>query len=258
MNLGVPSHPVTASFGDYLVFVDESGDQSLVHINPQYPVFVLAFAIVRKTDYTRLISRELQEFKLRHWGHDEVVLHEHEIRKPRDAFAFLLHRPARERFLSELNQLMATLPLTLVAVIIDKPAFAAHHTDPEPGFAYDHAMQTGLDAVFHHRADHGQADLLTPVVVERRGRREDTALELAFRRYCTTGNVHGRTLPFDLVMVPKTANSPGLQLADLIARPIGLHHLRPHQPNRAFELLRPKLCQNVSGDVGGRGLLRVP
>lgn len=247
-----------AAFGDYLVFVDESGDQSLVSIDPLYPVFVLAFAIVRKTDYTHRVSRELQEFKFRHWGHDEVVLHEHEIRKPRDAFAFLLHRPARERFLTELNQLMASLPLTLVAVIIDKPAFAARHTEPEPGFAYDHAMQTGLDAVFHHLVEHGQADRVTPVIVERRGRREDTALELAFRRYCTTGNGHGRILPFDLVMVPKTANSPGLQLADLIARPIGLHHLRPHQANRAFELLRPKLCQNASGHVEGRGLLRVP
>ena len=33
-------------YGDYLVFVDESGDYGLVSIDPDYPVFVLDFRIV--------------------------------------------------------------------------------------------------------------------------------------------------------------------------------------------------------------------
>jgi len=43
------------------------------------------------------------------------------------------------------------------------------------------------------------------------------------------------------VFVDKRSNSSGLQLADLMARPIGLKVLRPLQENRAFEVLRPKL-----------------
>jgi hypothetical protein len=39
----------------------------------------------------------------------------------------------------------------------------------------------------------------------------------------------------------KAANSTGLQLADLTARPIGLSALRPGQPNRAFDIIRSKL-----------------
>ena len=39
----------------------------------------------------------------------------------------------------------------------------------------------------------------------------------------------------------KSANSTGLQIADLIARPIALHELRPHQQNRAFNIIKPKL-----------------
>ena len=35
--------------------------------------------------------------------------------------------------------------------------------------------------------------------------------------------------------------SSGLQLADLVARPIGLQTLRPDQENRAFEALKFKL-----------------
>lgn len=244
-------------FGDYLVFVDESGDHSLTGINPQYPVFVLAFAILHKTDYIQRVSRDLQAFKMRHWGHDETVLHEHEIRKPRDAFAFLMQRPRRERFLAELSTLMEELPATIVAVIIDKNAFAARHAEAQPGSTYDYAMETGLNAVFQFLVSHGQSEQRTPIVVERRGRREDRELELSFRRFCDLTNGHSRILPFDLVMVPKTANSAGLQLADLIARPIGLHHLRPGQPNRAFDIIQSKLYRGAKGDTEGFGLIRI-
>jgi hypothetical protein len=252
-----PSEPAALGFGDYLVFVDESGDHSLTSIDPQYSVFVLAFAILRKADYIQRVSRDLQEFKMRHWGHDETVLHEHEIRKPRDAFSFLMQRPRRERFLAELTTLMQDLPATIVAVVIDKHAFAAHHAETHPGGTYDYAMETGLNAVFQFLAGQGQSEFRTHIVVECRGRKEDKELELTFRRFCDITNAHSRPLPFELVMVPKTANSAGLQLADLIARPIGLHHLRPEQPNRAFDIIQTKLHRNDAGKTEGVGLMRI-
>lgn len=42
---------------DYLVFVDESGDHHLTRIDPQFPVFVLLFAILRKDDYVEKSAR---------------------------------------------------------------------------------------------------------------------------------------------------------------------------------------------------------
>lgn len=33
---------------EYLVFVDESGSHAMGNIDPQYPLFVLAFFIVKK------------------------------------------------------------------------------------------------------------------------------------------------------------------------------------------------------------------
>jgi hypothetical protein len=251
------SESAAMPFGDYLVFVDESGDHSLTSINPFHPVFVLAFVIIRKADYIQRVCPGLQEFKMRHWGHDEIVLHEHEIRKPRDDFSFLLIRPRRERFQSELTTLMEELPATIVAVIIDKYAFAARHAEAHPGMVYDFAMETGLDAVFQFLSEQEQAERRTHVIVECRGRKEDKELELTFRRFCDITNSHSRPLPFDLVMVPKTANSAGLQLADLVARPIGLHHLRPGQPNRAFDIISAKLHRGQDGDPEGYGIHRI-
>lgn len=253
----IQTEPPSPEFGDYLVFVDESGDHSLTSINPQYPAFVLAFAMIRKADYSQQVCRDLQEFKIRHWGHDEIVLHERDIRKPHGAFSFLIQRHRREPFLSELTSLMQELPATIVAVIIDKHAFAARHAADHPGGTYDYAMETGLNAVFQFLKSRGQAERSTHIVVECRGRKEDKELELTFRRFCDITNAHSRQLPFELVMVPKTANSAGLQLADLIARPIGLHHLRPNQPNRAFEIIQSKLHRNADAETEGVGLLRI-
>ncbi|MBK8036321.1 MAG: DUF3800 domain-containing protein [Verrucomicrobiaceae bacterium] len=248
--------PPAIPFGDYLVFVDESGDHSLTSINPQHPVFVLAFVIIKKTDYVRQVCPAFQEFKMRYWGHDEVVLHEHEIRKPQDAFSFLQIKPLREKFMRELTVIMEELPATVVAVVIDKTAFLSAHASPEG--VYDYAMEIGINAVFSFLQRHDNSDTKTPVVVECRGRKEDKELELAFRRFCDSGKGHNRPLPFDLVMIPKTSNSAGLQLADLVARPIGIKHIRPQQPNRAYDIIQAKLDRVGNDEPEGYGLITIP
>jgi hypothetical protein len=41
---------------EYLVFVDESGSPTMGNVDPQYPLFVLAFLIVKKSDYVAHIT----------------------------------------------------------------------------------------------------------------------------------------------------------------------------------------------------------
>jgi hypothetical protein len=36
------------TFGDYIVYIDESGDHGLTNINPDHRVFVLAFCVVEE------------------------------------------------------------------------------------------------------------------------------------------------------------------------------------------------------------------
>ncbi len=78
-------------FSQYIVYVDESGDHSLQSIDEQYPIFVLAFCVFHKRHYSETIVPALEKFKFNYFGHDQVVLHENEIRKekvmPDDPFA---------------------------------------------------------------------------------------------------------------------------------------------------------------------------
>lgn len=248
--------PDPFAFSDYLVFVDESGDHNLVTIDPQFPVFVLLFAVVPKEDYVNRVCPDLQRFKFSFWGHDEVILHEHEIRKPFGDFLFLLQRPIRERFLAGLTAQMEALPATVVAVVIDKPAYVARYR--EPVSPYDYALETGLERVFRHLEGLDQTAGTTAIIVEKRGKREDAELELAFRRVCDGANALHKSLPLQLVMIPKSSNSAGLQLTDLMARPVALHHLRPEQPNRAFQIIETKLRRSPAGQTEGWGLKRLP
>jgi hypothetical protein len=88
--------------------------------------------------------------------------------------------------------------------------------------------------------------------------REDAELELEFRRVCDGQNALGSRLPFTVVMADKKCNSAGLQLADLIARPIGRRILDPAQPNRAYDIIERKFRRSPAGMVDGWGLKVFP
>lgn len=243
------------AFSDSVVFVDESGDHSLTSINADYPVFVLAFCILPRMAYIDQITPAVRRLKFELFGHDLVILHEHDIRKKTGPFA-QLGKDRRDALMDGLTGAIAAAPMTLVAVVIDKLKHRARYT--EPFNPYDLALQYGLERVFEALRSGGQEERLTHVICEARGKKEDVALELEFRRVCDGKNRHGRRLNFEMVMASKQANSEGLQLADLVARPIGLHVLRPGQPNRAWDVLQTKVYAGNKGRSPGWGLKIFP
>lgn len=235
---------------DYIVFVDESGDHSLTSIDPEYPIFVLCFCIVKKSDYTTVLVPKIKELKFETFGHDCVVLHEIDIRRKRGAFSMLSKEP-RERFMESLTSIIEELPMTVVAVIVDKRKLKEKYVNPfNP---YHLGVQFGLERVRQFLRIVGQHEPMTHVVCEARGAKEDADLELQFRRVCDGDNRGKTRYNFDIVICDKKANSEGLQICDLMARPIGLSVLRPDQPNRAYEILEKKLFTAGGGTIHGNG-----
>ena len=99
--------------------------------------------------------------------------------------------------------------------------------------------------------------ITTHIIVEQRGKKEDDELELEFRRICHRQNYQNINFAFEIIMANKMTNSAGLQLADLVARPIGLHVLKPQQENRAYKILKKKF-HNKNGSYNGVGLKIFP
>jgi len=96
-----------AIFSDYIIFVDESGDHSLEVINPAYPLFVLAFCIVRQEDYTNRVVPAFQKLKFATFGHDMTVFHSRDIRKEHGEFVILRNPEKREAFLAGMSETIA-------------------------------------------------------------------------------------------------------------------------------------------------------
>ena len=235
-----------SKFSDFIVYADESGDHGMVSIDPQYPVFVLVFCVMRKTDYIASVVPVMQQLKFNIWGHDSVVLHEHEVRKNKGYFAILrTNRDLRERFLNDLNTFIETTPMILFASIIDKNKLLKRY--PDPWNPYKIALHFCMEQLHGMLTQQEECGKSIHIIFESRGKKEDDALELEFRRIAGNESQWGyrhddfSSFDFQPVFIPKSANSSGLQLADLTARPIGLSYLRPNQPNRAFNTIKPKL-----------------
>ena len=243
-------------YGDYIVYVDESGDHGLASIDPNYPVFVLAFCIFRKDEYARVAVNRLLDFKFTQFGHDQVVLHEMEIRRKKNAFVFLNEPERRDRFHAALNELMDGVPFTLIAVAVRKQELVNRYA--LPASPYDLALEYGLERVCSFLRERGEEGKLTYFVFESRGAREDGELELEFRRLSAPGSTTTRGVPVDIILADKKTISTGLQLADLVARPVGLRILRPAQHNRAYEIIEKKFRRGPAGQVNGWGLKIFP
>lgn len=237
-------------YSRHIVYVDESGDHSLQSIDEQYPIFVLSFCIFHKRHYSEVIVPALEKFKFNHFGHDQVVLHENEIRRRTGQFNIFKNKAHHTEFLNELTEIIEASNFILVSATIDKREIKK--TDASAN-AYHIALRMCMETLYEFLCEKGEQELQTHVVVECRGDKEDKELELEFRRICDGDNRMGISLPFEILFADKKVMSTGLQLADLVARPIGLKTFRPEQPNRAFEVLEKKFYCDGGREAVGEG-----
>jgi len=246
----------TSGFSDSIVYVTESGDHGLASIDPEYPVFVLVFCIFKKQQYIDRIAPSVARLKMQLWGHSEVILHEHNLKQPKNEFAILLDESVRQTFVNRLIGLISTASITMIASVIDKKKLMSQ--SPKPADPYEICLSFGLEGVYGHLASIGQSDKQTPVVVQKRGRKEDEEFELSFKRICDGANSLSRKLPYDLVMIDSKSNSTGLQIADFTAHPIGIKTISPDQANRAYEIILQKFRKSPGGEIAGWGLKVFP
>jgi hypothetical protein len=248
-------------FSKYIVYVDESGDHSLQSIDDNYPLFVLAFCVFHKRHYSEAIVPALEKFKFNYFGHDQIVLHETEIRKEKGAFNIFRSRDEKHQFLNQLSDIIDYSNFILISCVIDKRELKGQTANEDN--PYHIALGFCMEKLYEFLREKGQHEKRSHVIVECRGSKEDRELELEFRRICDGNNRLGLQLPFEVLFSDKKTMSTGLQLADLVARPIGLNILRPGQENRAFEVLKKKFyCdggrEEVGKDYEGTGMVIYP
>ena len=212
-----------------LVYIDESGDHSLTPANPEYPVFVMVACVFEDSDYLGSFVPRMTGLKIRHWGHDGIVLHERDLRRPSGENAWIADSDLRRSLMQDIGDMVSSAACSLHAVSWDK-----RKGDEVGGFEDVYALCLGrlIDEIGNET---GAATPGAPRwVIESRGRREDEEVRVSLLK---ARGASGLRLNF----VSKARNVCGLQLADLCARPIGRKVMAPEVTNRAYETLRPLL-----------------
>jgi hypothetical protein len=237
---------------DFIFYADESGDHSLTSIDRSYPLFALSLCAFKKDIYCRRVVPNFQRLKFRYFGHDAVVLHEHDIRKQKGDFRILTDAHLRENFLNDLSACLEAAPFTIFSTVILKPELKLELFPENP---YVISLRICLQQVHRFLARRGQTGKRTYFIFEKRGKKEDTELELEFRRIVGGQNDHAAPFEgFNIHFSDKRMNSTGMQIADLTARPLGLSVARPGQPNRAFELIQRKIYRHRQYSRPSRGI----
>ncbi len=217
-----------SEFSEYIVFVDESGSPTLSPIDPNHPVFVLVFCVIKKSVYCDFIQPAVKRLKFDFFGHDMTVLHSADIRKRRGEFNILMNKQNREAFLERLDAIIISSKVDIITSIIDKNALV------DDNLAHDNPYYIAMDMCLlnldRYLQDNQQVGKLTHIIAEARGKAEDkdlmTAFEHSVRVFPKFAPEFG-TMEFKLKFAEKKINSAGLQLADLFGHPIGRHAIDP-------------------------------
>lgn len=241
-----------------VMFLDESGDHNLEVVDPQYPVFVLAGVIMDLSYAQHEAERELAQFKQDLFGRTDIILHTADITRNQYGFEGLKDRSYRQRFFAAMNRLMASLDYKVVACAIHKDRHLAryHVAALDPYMLSLHVLVERF--CFEIGAEVGGG----LIVAERRNPTLDRQLELAYlslriqgTRYIQAKQVERRIAA--LKLRPKSDNVAGLQLADLVATPIGRHVIgkKDHDDYRVVEA---KFRRDRHGNHEGYGLVVLP
>jgi hypothetical protein len=239
-----------SEFSDYIVFVDESGSPTLSPIDPNHPVFVLVFCIIKKSVYCDVIQPAVKRLKFDFFGHDMTVLHSREIRKRSGDFNVLMDKKIRTAFLARLDQIVLEAELQIISCVVDKRAeFDFSHPRHDP---YYIAMRFCMNLLQTFLRQNDQHSRLLHIIAESRGKSEDARLmeefDLYQKEYIQVSSVvkpYYRYLPCRLMFAEKKINSAGLQLADLFGHPIGRNAIAADQANHAFEIVRSKVFGKI-------------
>jgi hypothetical protein len=222
-----------------MVFLDETGDHSLDPVDKDFPVFVLAFVLCDQEQYSDKLVPAFARFKIKHVGHDGVILHSRDIRKAVGDFAFLQVVTRRTAFMDDLNELMKQAQFELIAIAIQKE----WHKDRDGKGGrnpYELALEFGMERLKAYLDEIGQKEVT--LLAEARGKNEDDALRLAFLQLLKQGSYYQdfKSVGFHLKFVSKKSNVLGHQIADLCAYPTARHVIDPHKSHAAFEIVRTK------------------
>lgn len=228
------------------VFLDECGSHDL-KANDQYPVFALSAVIVPENQYPNLDVR-WKGWKAAVLGDGNATVHEPEIRNRLGPFG----GPDAAKVVEKLGLELAELPFTAIVCAVHRTDYTQEvGVGPLDESLPAHVYLMTLDFLLERVAmalDSAFGGARAAVIAESRGPKEDALLQYEFARLQLDGTSYLAPAWFRQQLAPgvvfksKEDNSTGLQLADLVARPVADKVAHPESSPPRWPEVRGKLC----------------
>ncbi len=248
------------------VFIDECGDHS-IRSKDKFGAFCLAATIIRDTD-SRRVDRQWKEWKRRYLGSAHKLVHEPDIRTGSHSFWCNGSSAQRAKAVGSLDRILQRLEFSAVVCVLNRPSYRrdAGTWDPDdalprhPYVMMTHFLMERLSMVLDGQYGGARAK----IIFESRGPREDAMLQHEVAGLFLDGTSYVSPTWFRRQFLPgiefhgKGANTTGLQLADLVARPCGEKVLAPETVPPRWDVLKKKLCRGRQTRHSILGLKIVP
>ena len=237
---------------NYVLYLDECGDQNLSSFDLQFPIFTLCGIVVSDEQDIALAER-INALKMDIWNNTNIILHSRDIRKCQNGFEVLFDLDVKKRFLESVNAILGDDIYIIICCAILKESYIRQYGKLND--VYGLSLSYIMERVVFYLDSVGKDNIELRTVIERRGKKEDKSLLNYYNRLLDRGTywVNGERMRsyfkrFDMRW--KSENVVGLQVADLVAYPITRHVLNPEGVNLAYDVLKKNIYQ-VDGKMYG-------
>lgn len=210
------------------MFIDDTGDVTSSTTNSPQNRYASITGVIFDRDYLfATFEPSFRKLVARHFGDPKLVLHRRKMVKPpqKGPFAILRDLAKRDAWNRACLDMMTRASYTVVTVSIDKVAYYYHHPNAKLD-VYETLMQNALERYFYFLRGKGIGD----VIVESQNPGADEAIAQRYRDVYDNGTEHiparkiqGVLSSRKINIESKTRGYPGLQFADLMARPAFAH-----------------------------------
>ena len=237
---------------NFVLYLDECGDQNLSSFDPQFPIFTLCGVVVSE-EQDELLAVRINSLKRDIWNNTNIILHSRDIRKCQNGFEVLFDLEVKKRFIESVNAILGDDIYIIICCAILKESYIRQYGKLND--VYGLSLSYIMERVVFYLDSVGKDNIELRTVIERRGKKEDKSLLNYYNQLLDRGTywvsverMRKYFKRFDMRW--KSENIVGLQVADLVAYPITRHVLNPNGVNLAYDVLKKNIYQ-VDGKMYG-------
>ena len=237
---------------NFVLYLDECGDQNLSSFDPQFPIFTLCGVVVSE-EQDELLADRINSLKRVIWNNTNIILHSRDIRKCQNGFEVLFDLEVKKRFIESVNAILGDDIYIIICCAILKESYIRQYGKLND--VYGLSLSYIMERVVFYLDSVGKDNIELRTVIERRGKKEDKSLLNYYNQLLDRGTywvsverMRKYFKRFDMRW--KSENIVGLQVADLVAYPITRHVLNPNGVNLAYDVLKKNIYQ-VDGKMYG-------